>query len=91
LESAQDGDKVSQIKKLCEEFFGKKLQIKVTPLRKADSPSKPVQSPRQEFDNAENQVSESLRDPLVNEALSMFNGKIVEVREEGDVGSESNL
>jgi hypothetical protein len=75
---------------LCEEFFGEKLQIKVTPLKQEESPSAPVQSPRQEFNNVENQVGEPLRDPLVNEALSMFNGKIVEVREEGDVGSESN-
>jgi hypothetical protein len=90
LESAQDGDKISQIKKLCDEFFGEKLQIKVTPLKQEGSPSAPIQSPRQEFYNVENQVGEPLRDPLVNEALSMFNGKIVEVREEGDVGSESN-
>ena len=27
LESAQDGDKISQIKRLCEEFFGKKVKI----------------------------------------------------------------
>lgn len=90
LESAQDGEKVSQIKKLCEAFLGEKLQVKVTPLKQEEAPSAPVQSPRQEFNNVENQVSESLRDPLVNEALSMFNGKIVEVREEGDVSSESN-
>jgi DNA polymerase-3 subunit gamma/tau len=90
LESAQDGDKVSQIKKLCEEFCGKKLQIKVTPFKQEESPSEQVQSPRQEVNNVEIQGSEALRDPLVNEALSMFNGKIVEVREEGDVGSESN-
>jgi DNA polymerase III gamma/tau subunit len=91
FESAQDGDKVGQIKKLCEEFFGKKLQIKVTPLKQEESTSAPAQSPRQEFNNVENQTTEYLRDPLVNEALSMFNGKIVEVREEGDVNTESEM
>ena len=91
LESAQDGDKVSQIKKLCKEFFGEKLHIRVIPLKQEESPSAPAPSPRQEFNNVENQVSEPLRDPLVNEALSMFNGKIVDVREEGEVGSEKEM
>ncbi len=90
MESAQDKDNAVQIKKLCEEFFGRKLKIKVTALQNGESPPAPVQSPRQELNGVENNDTESLRNPLVNEALNLFNGKIVEVREEGEVGSESN-
>ena len=88
MESAQDKDNAGQIKKLCEEFFGRKLKINVTALQNEELLPPPVQSPRQEFNGVESKESESLRNPLVNEALNLFNGKIVEVREEGDVSSE---
>jgi DNA polymerase-3 subunit gamma/tau len=91
MESAQDKENAAQIKKLCEEFFGRKLKIKVTALQKEASPPAPVQSPRQELNGVEHSDNDALRNPLVDEALSMFNGKIVEVREEGDVGSEREL
>ena len=85
MESAQDRDNVSQIKKLCEEFFGRKLQINVTALQGGEAPPASPQSPRQMLKDTGNNEHETLRNPLVNEAISLFNGKIVEVRDE-DVG-----
>jgi len=80
LESAKDTENRKQLKTICEKFFGRKVQVKVSSLKEEGSIRLPVQS-REEESDREKKV---LTDPLVNEALSIFNGKIVEVKKEVD-------
>ena len=68
------------------------MQVKVTELQQEEPSLSSVQSPRQELKDTDDNQNETVRNPLVNEALSLFNGKIVEVKYgDGDVGSENNL
>jgi len=78
LESAKDTDNKKQLKTICERFFGKKVQVKISSLEEEGKIQSPLQSGEKESDREK----EALSNPLVNEALCIFNGKIVEVKKE---------
>ncbi len=81
LESAKDDDNKKQLKTICEKFFRRKLQVKISSLKEEDKIQPPVKS-RDVENGSESNGKENLDDALINEALSIFRGKIVEVKNE---------
>jgi DNA polymerase-3 subunit gamma/tau len=91
MESAQDKDNAQQLKKMFEEFFGRKMHVNITPLEEEEIIDASVQSGEKENESAGDNENDAVRNPLVNEALSIFDGKIIEVKygEEGVRSKES--
>ncbi len=81
LESAKDNDNKKQLKIICEKFFGRKLHLKISSFKEGDKIQPPVESSKVENGSGSN-AKEDLDNALINEALSIFNGKIVEVKNE---------
>ena len=80
LESARDRDTVEQLHKMFENFLGRKMRVTITSLRGEARNGAPVR-PLEDNDAAGN--------PLVGEALSIFDAKIVEVKEVHERGEEA--
>ena len=79
MESAQDKDNTKQLNTMFEKFFGRKMRITITPLGEEDIIDTSVQSAEEETRGAGDNQNNAVRNPLVNEALSIFDGKIVDV------------
>jgi len=77
LESANDSDNKSQLKTICEELFGRKLRVKISSFKEESKIQSPVQLREGEM-GSKSDKKESLENALINEALNIFNGKIVE-------------
>ena len=77
LESANDSDNKSQLKTICEELFGRKLRVKISSFKEESKIQSPVQL-REGENGSKSDKKESLEKALINEALTIFNGKIVE-------------
>ncbi len=77
LESANDSDNKSQFKTICEELFGRKLRVKISSFKEESKIQSPVQL-REGENGSKSDKKESLEKALINEALTIFNGKIVE-------------
>jgi hypothetical protein len=84
LESANDTDNKKQLKTICEQFFGRKVRVKISSLKKKSDIQLPVRSRGRGKDSESDREKEALNNPLINEALYIFNGKIVEVKKKGD-------
>lgn len=84
LESAKDTESKRQLKTICERFLGRTVMVKVLSLEEEGTMQLPVRPRERVKDGDENRDQEALNHPLINEALSIFNGKIVEVKKEGD-------
>lgn len=84
LESANDTDNKKQLKTICEQFFGRKVRVKISSLKEEGDIQLPVRSRERAKNSESDREKEALNNPLVNEALYIFNGKIVEVKKEGD-------
>ena len=82
LESAQDAEKKKQLKTIGEKFFGKSMQVNITPLKGGDGIPSPAQGKERVKGGEEVQEKETSKDALIEEALHLFNGKIVEVKKE---------
>jgi hypothetical protein len=80
LDSAKDADNELQLKNICEKFFGRKLRVKVTSVREEGKKKLPVRSTPGEKESGDEREGEVTGTSLVQEALSIFNGKIVEVK-----------
>jgi len=76
LESAKDTENKKQFKTICERFFGKKVQVNISSIEEEDGIQLPSPKEKKESDIKK----EALNNPLVKEALSIFNGKIIEVK-----------
>jgi hypothetical protein len=87
MESAQDKDNVKQLKKMIEEFFGRKMRVNISPLGEEEIIDPSVQSAEVGTRGVDGNENNAVRNPLVNEALSIFDGKIVDVKY-GEDGSE---
>lgn len=81
LESAKDPDNKKQLKTICEKFFGRKLTIKISSFEKQNKLQPPVESGRHQSGRGSN-LRKAGDDALIDEALSIFNGTIVEVKNE---------
>jgi hypothetical protein len=79
MESAQDKDNTKQLNTMFEKFFGRKMRITITPLGEEEIIDTSVQSAEEETRGAGDNQKNAVRNPLVNEALSIFDGKIVDV------------
>jgi DNA polymerase-3 subunit gamma/tau len=82
LESANDTENRKQLKDICEKFFEKSMQIKVSPLKEEVNNQSKVQARGRANERKNGSEEEALNHPLVDEALSIFDGKIVEVKKE---------
>ncbi len=82
LESAKDADNELQLKNICEKFFGRKMRVKITSVREEGKRKLPVQSTPGEKEGGDNREGDVTDNSLIEEALSIFNGKIVEVKGE---------
>jgi len=94
LESANDTENNKQLKTIFEEFLGRKVQVKISSLGEEGDIKLPVQLGERGKDSEGDREKEALHNPLVNEILCIFDGKIVEVRKKGDekkVGNVKNL
>ncbi len=80
LESARDGDNTRQIKKMCEKFFGRKLQVNIKPLEGTASLDESLKQEEREQVTSGNNGCDPSSESLVKEALSIFGGRIVEVK-----------
>jgi DNA polymerase-3 subunit gamma/tau len=81
LDSAREGEKVSQLKKMSESFFGRALRVVISALDKETVSPAPEPSPEEEI--AEVPVEGAPQNnALLDEALSLFDATIVEVKEE---------
>lgn len=81
LDSAKDTDNKRQLKTICEKFFGRKLTIRISSFDKQQQLQPPLESSRHQNGRGNN-VREAVDDALIDEALSIFNGTIVEVKKE---------
>ncbi len=82
LESSNDTENRKQLKNICEKLFEKRMQIKVSPLKEEVNNQSKVQARGRANERKKGSEEESLNHPLVDEALSIFDGKIVEVKKE---------
>jgi DNA polymerase-3 subunit gamma/tau len=82
LESANDTENRKQLKDICEKFFEKSMQIKVSSLKEEVNNQSKVQARGRADERKNGSEEEALHHPLVDEALSIFDGKIVEVKKE---------
>jgi DNA polymerase-3 subunit gamma/tau len=80
MESAQDKDNVKQLKKMVEEFFERKMRVTISPLGEEEIIAPSLQSAEAETRGVDDNENNAVRNPLVNEALSIFDGKIVDVK-----------
>ena len=81
LDSAKDTDNKKQLKTICEKFFGRKLTVRISSFDKQQKMQPPVESSRHQNERGNN-VRKTVDDALIDEALSIFNGTIVEVKKE---------
>jgi DNA polymerase-3 subunit gamma/tau len=77
LESAKDADNELQLKNICEKLFGRKMRVKVTSVSEE---AKRKLSTSGEKESGNDREGDATGASLVKEALSIFNGKIVEVK-----------
>ena len=84
LESAKDTDNLKQLKTVCEKFFARKVQVKISSLKEEDESESLVRAREVVKESEEEMGKEAAKNPLVSEALSIFNGRIVEVKNEYD-------
>ena len=82
LESANDAENKKQLKDICENFFGRSMQVKVSPVEEEVNNQSQVPAGGNAKEKENNSEKEALQHPLVDEALSIFDGKIVEVKKE---------
>ena len=82
LESANDAENKKQLKDICEKFFGRSIQVKVSPVKEEVNNQSQVLARGRAKEKENNSEKEALQHPLVDEALSIFDGKIVEVKKE---------
>ena len=82
LESANDAENKKQLKDICEKFFGRSMQVKVSPVKEEVNNQSQVLARGRAKEKENNSEKEALQHPLVDEALSIFDGKIVEVKKE---------
>jgi DNA polymerase-3 subunit gamma/tau len=80
IESAQDKDNTKQLEKMFEEFFGRKIHVNIASLGEEEIIDPSLQSGETKNKDAGDNENEAVRNPLVNEALSIFDGKIVDVK-----------
>ena len=82
LESANDAENKKQLKDICEKYFGRSMQVKVSPVKEEVNNQSQVLARGRAKEKENNNEKEALQHPLVDEALSIFDGKIVEVKKE---------
>ena len=82
LDSANDAENKKQLKDICEKFFGRSMQIKVSPIKEEVNNQSQVRARGRAKEKENSSEEEALQHPLVDEALSIFDGKIVEVKKE---------
>jgi len=82
LESANDAENKKQLKDICEKFFGRSMQVKVSPVKEEVNNQSQVLARGRAKEKENSSEEEALQHPLVDEALSIFDGKIVEVKKE---------
>ena len=64
------------IQEICSDFFGKTMEVRID--EKNDE--KPQQKRRDENDREKRLKKEALENPVLTEALDMFEGRVVEVK-----------
>ncbi len=86
LESARDADKVGQLKKMSETFFGRTLRVAVSALDKEAVPQLPEAAPQEEVAMSQVEEKAPQANALLHEALSLFDATIVEANAEEGKG-----
>jgi len=80
LESMQDPVKKKELNQVCEEFFGKKININIQILKSNSEDSKDEELALTPSQKLERIKEEARRHPLVKEALKIFGGGITEIK-----------
>ena len=81
LERMQEADNLSFLKNLSQEFFKRTLRVKVSGMNPASSPrSKGEEKKREGKNSRREKQEEALNHPLVREAINIFGGRVVEIK-----------
>ncbi len=72
----RDKKSMATLQKVCDQFFKRKMKIKIVQAGKGPSPK----SQQKESDRARRLKREALAHPLVTEALEVFQGRVVDVK-----------
>ncbi len=84
LTSAQDADSIKEIQALAQEFSGAVTSVRIRPIapETADSPQSLAEKKKSEQQQRTETLKQEVADnPLINEALRLFGGKITDIRE----------
>jgi len=84
LERMQEADNQAVLSTLCSEFFKRKMNVRISGLN-AQYPSSPVTNSKNagkspQKNSVKNQQDETLNHPLVREAINIFGGRVVEIK-----------
>jgi len=81
LERMQETDNLNFLQNLSREFFKRNLQVKVTGVNPAALPRGPApESPGEKKNSKREKEEEALNHPLVREAINVFGGRVVEIK-----------
>ncbi len=84
LTSAQDTDSIEEIQALAQEFSGAETSVRIRPItpETGDSPQSLAEKKKSEQQQRTKTLKQEVADnPLINEALRLFGGKITDIRE----------
>jgi DNA polymerase-3 subunit gamma/tau len=81
LERMQETDNLNFLQNLSQEFFKRKLRVKVTGVNPGALPRGPVpESPAEKKNSKREKEEEALNHPLVRDAINVFGGRVVEIK-----------
>jgi DNA polymerase-3 subunit gamma/tau len=81
LERMQEADNLNFLQTLSREFFQRNLKVKVSSLNPGAQPGGPAPESKGEKKNSKREKEEeALNHPLVREAINIFGGRVVEVK-----------
>jgi hypothetical protein len=77
----QEADNLNFLQTLSREFFQRNLKVKVSSLNPGAQPGGPAPESKGEKKNSKREKEEeALNHPLVREAINIFGGRVVEVK-----------
>jgi DNA polymerase-3 subunit gamma/tau len=81
LERMQETDNLNFLQNLSQEFFKRNLRVKVTGINPGALPRGPVpESPGEKKNSKREKEEEALNHPLVRDAINVFGGRVVEIK-----------
>ena len=81
LERMQEADNLAFLRELAQEFYRKKIKVKISRLDPAAVPrGKGVENKEPAKNSKRDRQEEALNHPLVREAINIFGGRVVDIK-----------